>query len=832
MPCADPARQGRLDVCRPRSAAATFRYGLVERRPSEPGHTALKYTVRLLLRHKLFAVLAIGLIASAIAACSVVFGLFDAITNPILTIRDPEELRTIAYHGDGRNQVSTAILNEQIRSMASVASAAGSLRVSYSLVSRGSETRPAEVLRVSAAYFSVLGIDAVHGRLLGPGDLLSEARPVVVSSGMWARWFAGRPWSDSARILLNGDPRPVVGVIAPEADFPGANTDVWQLEFPSQPLRYSLLRRKPGVSNEALFAELQVVAARLASAASEAPRSTWFTIKPAVGRPFDLLGFHYALIAAVAAVYLVACLNLANLQLARGLQRTSELATLSALGASKQNLIMLAVREAGILCMGGFAASVWLTVIGVQVTRSVIPPAFGDYLVRPQLSWRVFAFSAFVALSATLIISLLPALRLSQWDISQALKPGAAQVKSSAAARRAIVVAQIALTLAVLVGAGLLSRTVVRLHDFDLGPNAGRLLYASMFLSKRDAADSRRAGAALVDLAASIRSEPLVAGVSTVRFMKPDQATLSVAVPGNLPSTIWPVLSYRVVSADYFRTLGVPVIAGRDFADGGGDGVIVDQMTAAWLWPGSSGVGREVKLGDTRSAAPWLPVVGVAAMMPTALRADMGEAAVPRMGDVVVSLGNDTAGLTPMTSVGLIVRSEFADSTARLRNLLERKLRELGPNVQRVTVSPPYEPQRLRDLLDRQGFIAAVFVAFGLLALLVTAVGVYSETLQRVAAKRREYAVRIALGAEAAGIRGLVMHEANVPVLIGIAAGLLCAVFTVDWLGAFVRSEADRYDSVAYGLVALGTFVTTSVMSYVVALRAVPKDLVAALGSI
>jgi len=807
------------------------------------GHLAerLSPALRALTRQKRFAALAILSLGVAIGLNTTMYSVLDTLINPKVAMREPERLYRLSFYGDYKGRVPEQDKVDAIKATrfyAGMARQTGSF--SSNLVERGSRLRPAFVSNVSPNFFELVGNRPLAGRLLSAADEAVEPRSVVLSERLWKQLFPERPWFDSATVLLDGQPRVVVGVLSYESDFPGQYTNVWQLP-PSDARQFSrmifnLVRLRDGVSVQEATVELDVLARRFAIMAGGGPRDARFDLRPAIGEPFRLLRFHHALIGAVLAVLLIACFNLSNLQLARGLSRAREFATRAALGATRRDIIQQLVLESAWLAVGGLLLGLLLAAWGIRVAESSMPPMLSEFMVKPQTSWRLFLFAGVVATVCLAIVGLLPAIRISRVDINEVIKAssGTGRTRRSRRQYGALVVAQVGLALALMVGATLLIRTAVGLYALEVNPVLERMVTAFIRIRPLDPNDRRR----LSDISASIVSRAqatkTVANAATSFGRAPLHKTITVDDDGGRPREI-PVgmYAYSVVSSSYLRTYRMTITKGRDFLDGefAEQIAIIDERTARFFWPGANPVGRMIKLGsDTRHDEGWLRVVGVVRYLNvwgTFSRANQEERLASGLGAIYVLNGADTTRIGKNNFLQVAVRG--TTNIERLPVLLRASLPDASAGVTVSDARQLFSVLRLDAMRQRQDFITALFTTFAALALGLAALGVYAVVSHSVSQRTREIGVRVALGATERDVRQSVLHEGNVLALSGIAVGLILAARTVGLLQAFLRGEDDKYDSWLYAIAAIVLFGVTLLASYVPARRAMRINPVEAL---
>jgi putative ABC transport system permease protein len=821
-------------------------------------------SLRIVLRHKRFAALAILSLSLAIALNTTMYSVLDALIYPKVDMHEPERLYTLGYYGDYSTRMTAEEKYEGIKALSSLEAVGGRVRnfgmTDDNLVERGSKVMEANIVTVTDNFFTLIGVRPVYGRLLSPADASTEPRPVVISQRLWKQFFPERPRLDTATLLVAGEPRAVVGVLSHESDFPGAYVDLWQLPKQNQPLNFrlvwGLVRLRKGVSAETARAELRALADRWATAIGEAPKDVDFRLTPAIEGQFRFQAFHMAMIAAVIAVLLVACTNLANLQLARGITRAREFATRAAVGASRRDIVVQLLLESAWLAVGGLLVGLVLTVWGMRLVDASVPRSMSELILRPQVSWRLFGFAAAATGVCVVLVGLLPAIRISRVDINEVLKSGAGTGRSVGARRKygALVVVQVGLALALMVGGVLLIRSASSLYNLDIPPHFETVMFGSMRVAPSPTApldprkkkpiwstreprrDPRRLFAATAPALARIRAHPNVAAAAVGKWRSPTGLTISLADPGGQAKQIitGQRFNYMVVSAEYPTVTGMTLHKGRLFQPGefAEPLVIVDEQTARFLWPGQDAVGKRIKLARDTARAPWLEVIGVVRYVNYWRpydRTNQEERMASRMGMVMVLNGADSTIVGDGDGVELVVSARQPGAVQKLPLELRTAIADPGAGVSLFYMRSWRQATRLDWLRERATFVASLFTVFALVALGVAALGVYAIVSHSVSQRTREFGVRIAMGASTRDIRRSVLQEGNILALTGIAIGLILAARTVGWLQAFLRTEEDRYDSHWFAVAALVLFATALVAAWVPARRAMRINAVEAL---
>ncbi|MEX2151732.1 MAG: FtsX-like permease family protein, partial [Gemmatimonadaceae bacterium] len=387
-------------------------------------HSRLRIALRTLTRHRGFTAVAVLSIAVAIALNTTMYSALERLVDPRINARQPDHIYSFRYFGDHKNQLHpTAIEEALVAGMKGVEALSGYDRMRFvnlvtgfssPLAEAGSRYMRVDPIVVRANFFEFLGTPATAGRTFLARD---EGTTNVVISNRLATKLFGDESPIGRSLKLHGQDFVVVGMVNRTQSFAPLSYDLWVLspsKAPAVPI--TLIRFREKIDRFAINDQLDLVARRLAVAAAEPVGSTAFRGQEFVLRDRPLNNFHWSLIAAVAAVLLVACANLANLQLARGLARTRELALRSAVGASRRQLISHLVTETGIIAVAGLALGVVLTLWGIHLVRATIPPEMDSYVIEPQTSWRMFVFAAVAALVCLFLVGLLPAVRISRVD--------------------------------------------------------------------------------------------------------------------------------------------------------------------------------------------------------------------------------------------------------------------------------------------------------------------------------------------------------------------------------------------------------------------------------
>lgn len=744
----------------------------------------VRHAVRGLLKRPGFTVAALLTLGLGIGANATVFSMVDAILLRPLPLGE-HGARVVTVHSthpsqpedwrDSDSAVSYADLEDVRASSQSLEDLAGYVGRSFSLLAGGE----AERLRggsVTTNLFPLLGLHPVRGRHFhdDEGQDFGHEPVVLLSHRLFERRFGGDPAVVGRSVILNGRALTVIGVMPPGIRFPERD-ELWvpyrPLEEPRRSQRsvaaFGLLR--DGVTLDQAQRELDVVAARLAEQHPDTNRG--WSLRTMSFRDMAVdRGMRIALstlLGAVAAVLLIGCANLANLILARGVARQRELAVRSALGASRGRLVREALAETVVLCAVGGALGLVLGSWGTDLVVASWPEEL-PYWVRTDLDWRMVAFTAGVAALAALASGLLPAWRSSRPDLVAELRDGARASGGPSHQRlqSALVVGQVALSLALLAGANLMIRSFLRLRDAPSGFAEEGLLSLRFYVAG-DAYDRPEARAELVSaLVERLEAQPGVARAAVTSSIPTDDGGTPVrlAVDGRpVPAGEEPGGILIVASPTLFETLGAPLLEGRTFelsehASPEADVAIVNRSLARRFGP-EGALGRRIGLvegGSTR----WLRIVGVA---PDLQYEEFGEETAPSRLNVFVPYA-----AWPYRTMALFVRARTAPRAQA--EAVRRVFREVDPGL------PTWEVRSMEEVRAyttwEQRFIGKLMGAFAAQAILLACIGVYGVLAYAVGRRTHEIGVRLALGARPLDLLGLVLRRGAALAAAGVGLGL------------------------------------------------------------
>lgn len=791
-----------------------------------------RLATRTLARHPAFAITTILALGLAIAVNTTTFSVLDAMLNPHVLADHPERLYNVRFIGDARRQLDFGEAERALRAGGRTYEAfTGWLPYFWGqqvAVERAGLVRDAEPIVVSPNFFATMGVAPLEGRLSPPAEPSAASNTVVISDRLRAELFPDRDQAVGQTILVEGAPVTVLGVARRYAALDPLDADVWMFPGANRVLPVRLLRLRAGFSATDAQAEVDFLARRLAMGVGFPEATSRFYITPTTSQ-FAVNGFHFALIGAGLAVLLIACTNLANLQLARGLGRSSEIAVQSALGATQKHVVMQLVTENAVMAGAGLLVALLCTLAGNALIRATIPRNIGAYIVAPQTSWRMVAFAAIAAAISLLLVGVLPALRASRVDINSLLKSraGTGAHRQNGRWYASLIVVQIALamplaTAAVLLALGAWSIARPGALTSSLGFDPSPIVRAELSWPRPDSTSSIPLAASTSRIVTQALAIPHVVSAAVKTGARPEHSTVTVEDGvGAYREVEAPMWTYDIVSPAYFKTLDMPMQAGTDFTSGDASTgtVMIDEFTALSLWPRSTAVGHLIKLGDAHSDAPWLRVRGIiGTRMSERQKAFLREAGTLRIGRVY----------RVMTDADSVSGSILHRYEATLQVRVDSEPQVVASALRRVLHTESTVPPRVALLLDVLGiprritvsrFIAALFGVFGVLAVGLACMGVYGIVAQAVADRRRDIAIRIALGATPRQIVRALLREHNVLVLLGVAIGLAITALTMGWISEFLGTVG--YVGLAvYGIMCIALFGAIVITALVPAVRA------------
>jgi putative ABC transport system permease protein len=741
--------------------------------------TELRIAIRALARRPGFAIAAIATMALAIGLNSAVFSFIDGVLSP-LPYGEPDRLVNVhPIRRDGGGMYGLASLRD-VAEWRSAHSLSGVAAVEESTVAIGESTERVAMAHATVELFDVLAVAPARGRAFVPADV--DEPVVLISDALWRDAFERDPGAVGATLHVSGRDRTVIGVMPPGIGYP-MYARLWlpfdrpRLESGRDERRtWAVARLAPGADARQAAAELNAMAERLGEAHPEthagwsvAVRHTADDLRDEM-RPVTTLLF-----GAVFFVLLIACANVAGLMLARGAARRREIALRFTLGAHRRQVAGQLLLESAVLGAAGGALGLLLAMWGRDVLVAMLPvqvPAWMDF----GLDFRAIAFTAAATLLAVLLTGLVPALLSTRGPLGQQVRTGDDD-PGRGRLRRALVVAETALALMLLLGAGLLFRSALNVQRADLGYDAAGVTTAFVRLAEpRDGAHAATQAAdivARVERIGGVRAAAISTALPRERLDGSDEAAAGgrITAEGAAADAPPPYIGYSAVTPDFFRVLDLPMVAGRAIAAGDVPGAppvaVVSESTARRLWPDAApgaAVGRQIRVGGADAQTPWHTVVGVSRDRRNAGFGAGGPPSRARAEIYFAAAQGSGAGLN------LFFRTEPAAGDAPV-HATYRALADLAPDVEVMRMQPLEEV--VRQQAAGLGWMARILGAFAAAALGLAMLGVYGVLAWSVARRTREIGIRMALGARASAVRSMVVRDGLRLVAMGAGLGML-----------------------------------------------------------
>jgi len=689
--------------------------------------------------------------------------------------------------------------------------------------------------RVNAAFFSVLGVEPLLGRTFQNGeDNQNGPKVTVLTYGLWQRRFGADPNIIGRGLTINGESYTVIGVLPASFQFALRSADLF---LPYQPTQAQLTRRymhgtnligrlKPGKTPEEAQSELNLIAGRIEQQFSDSHAGIKARVVPLqeeiVGNVRPIL---LVLLGAVGFVLLIACANVASLLLTRSIARQKEVAIRSALGASRWRVIRQLLTESILLSLAGGIAGLLIAYWGVPALVSVLPQSqlsAMPFLTSLRIDTGILAFSVALSLLTGLIFGLAPALQSSKLDLNEALKEGGRQTSAGAGhrLRSAMVVTEIALAVVLLVGAGLMMKSLLRLLQTNLGFQTENLLTMTVILPPAKYTDVNQQINFNDQLRQHVQSLPGVVGAGTVNILPVNSGNTTrfyidgdpVPAPGKETEA-----NIRTVSDDYFKTLGVPLLAGRMFDERDGPNkpgvVIIGKTIADRMFAGRDPVGRRLRYASVQ-ADPVL-IVGV-----------VGDVKITGIDEAIRPVLYYPFRQSSSIFANLVARTNSDPNT--LAGAVRNEVRTLEPDAAILNVRTMDEMIAQTPASFMRRFPALVIGIFAGVALLLASIGIYGVVSYSVSQQTHYIGVRMALGASPADILKMVLKQGLLLALLGVGIGVGAALGLMRLLRTLLY-QVSATDVTTFAIVTGTLFVVALLACFLPARRATKVDPLVAL---
>jgi predicted permease len=801
----------------------------------------IRYGVRSLLKHPGFTAIVVVTLAVGIGASSAIFSVVNTVLLRPLPYRQADRIVAIQELDKNGKRVQVTPANFlDWRAQNTVFEHLAAILTRPANLAFADSAERIDLAMTSANFFSVFGAEAEQGRFFIPSDEAAGHAPVVViSHSLWQRRFGADAALVGKPITLDGVSYTVVGVAREGFQYPD-KTEVWVPPFrlapamnermdPTQVRGFGMLAAvallKPGVSLPQAASEMETITARLRQQYPDSNNRRFNRVvslhKHLVGETGPML---LLLFGAVGFVLLIACANVANLLLASAAARQKELGIRTALGASRFRIMRQLLTESVMLALAGGAIGFLLALWGVALMTKLLPQDF-PRLGEIKLDWRVLGFTLVASIVTGILFGFAPSLQLSKTDLQDSLKEvgrGVAGSRRHNRLRNLLIVGEVALSVVLLAGAGLLFRSFMQLQAVDTGFNSQQVLTARL----TPAGTNYRLDADYIKFydgtLERLSAVPGVAAVGAINTLPLDKGpTAGFRIEGRPPLTPdkWPGGNYRTVSTDYFRAMNIPIVQGRSFTDRDIETaplvMIVNQALAERDFPGANPIGKRISLGGNNAQGQpnWFEIVGVAANVRSL---EIREPALP---EFYLSAKQDS-----FASMFVVMRTTVEPS------VLAGSIRQAAAEVDKsASVSDIKTMDHIVSAAVTQPrFNLFLLGLFSGIALLLSAAGIYGVTAYSVAQRTHEFGIRMALGAQVGDVLRMIIKQGMLLIVVGIAVGL-AASFALTRLLRTLLFGVSATDPLTFVGITLLLTLVALLACYVPARRATKVDPLTAL---
>jgi putative ABC transport system permease protein len=799
----------------------------------------VRYGVRMLLKNPGFTLIAVFALALGIGANSAIFSVVNTLLLRPLPYKNPDQLVVIwenaTHQGFPKNTPSAANFLDWQKQNTLFENMAAFAERSFNLTGVGEPER-LEGRRVSANLFDLLGVRPIVGRNFVPDEDKPGTKVALLNESLWRRRFGSDAGVIGRALTLNGESYTIVGVLPNSVRLPAFGNwrdQVWvPLAFTAEEAASRgnhylevIGRMKPGVTLEQARAEMATIMARLAQQYPEDNTRIGTVVNPLheeiVGNMKPAL---LVLLGAVAFVLLIACANVANLLLARAAARHKEIALRLALGADRARLTKQLLVESVMLSLLGGVVGLAFAYAGLQLLTRFIPPDVA-HAEAITIDAKVLGFTLLIAIVTGLVFGLAPASQASHFNLNDTLKEGGRDAGAGPRGKRlrsALVIAEVAVSFILLIGAGLLINSFMHLRNLDPGFRADHLLTLNVDLSETKYPDNPKRTAFFDEVVRRIQALP---GVR------------SMAVAGNLPFTYngdsmpigaegipdpppdqRPDVIFRAIGPGYFSTMGIPLVRGRDFNDQDNLDttltVVVSEKTAQHYWPNADPIGKRIRNGSTTSDAPWRTVIGV---VKDVRQNDF--VAEPKM-----QMYFTYRQLRSLMPNALIVRTAVdpLSLAASVRNAI------WAVDKDQTVANIDSMEHIVAGAVARQRFSMLLLAIFAGVALVLAAVGIYGVMSYSVAQQTREIGIRMALGAQRSDVLKMTIKQGLKLVSLGLIIGL-GAAFVLTRVMTTLLFGISATDPLTFATISLVLLAVALLASYIPSVRAMRVDPMVAL---
>ena len=747
----------------------------------------IRYAFRALAKQPGFTAIVLLTLGLGIGASTAIFSVVNSVVLRNLPYRQPDRIVAIQELSEKGTRVQVTSANFlDWRAQNTVFEHLAAIREDTSNLALSDSAERIDIAQTSANFFDVFGVVAAHGRLFIAADEQAGHDPVVViGHALWQSKFGGDPGVVGKPIRLDGRNYTVVGIAPRGFQYP-AETEAWLPPlklvpelFPDQDVTQTrgmgylsaVALLKPGVSLPQAAAEMETITARLRQQFPESNNNRFNKVvslhRHLIGETDTML---WLLLGAVTFVLLIACANVANLLLANAAGRQKEIAIRTALGASRFRVVRQLFTESALLALAGGAVGLLLAVWGVPLITRLLPREF-PRLNEIQIDWPVLGFTLAASVLTGVLFGLAPAFHITKFGVQDAMKEsshGAGGSVHRSRMRHALIVAEVALSVVLLAGAGLLFRSFIQLQSVTAGFTPEQVLTARLspagekFRTDTDT-DYINYYNRVLQRIASVPGVREAGVINTLPLKKGPTFRFRIEGRDPLPIDKWPPANYRSVSPNYFHVMNVPLLQGRPFMDSDNEQaptvLLVNQSLVQQNFGGENVVGKRINFGrtDSNQQPVWLEIVGVVA--------DVKNQELKERPEPEVYFSSQQS---PFDAMSLVIRSTVEPSS------LAASVRQAVNEVDKTVPVADIETMDriVTESVMQPRFNMVLLGLFSAIALVLSAAGIYGVTSYTVTQRTRELGIRLALGAQLGDVLRLILKQGLIVIFIGVAIGL------------------------------------------------------------